>query len=175
MGIADCPVCFEEYDENGRHTPKLLPCNHTLCEQCLSEIIEDKKVLCPECKQTSDATQTFPENQCMLAKISRRTSGRRSCKQERCPQHQNEELTLFCKNAECKEVICPECLSEKHQGHAVVSINRHSKDLRTKLECNMEKIAKAKEESLMKTEDCLKQLKKEKENVIRRFDEMIEE
>ena len=39
----------------------------------------------------------------------------------------------------------------------------------------MEKIKNAKEELLKKTEDCLKQLKKEKEIITKKFDEMIEE
>lgn len=32
-----CPTCMGSYDEN-EHTPKLLPCSHTLCKNCLERI-----------------------------------------------------------------------------------------------------------------------------------------
>lgn len=32
-----CPTCMSAYDEN-EHTPKLLPCSHTLCRSCLERI-----------------------------------------------------------------------------------------------------------------------------------------
>lgn len=32
-----CPTCMGSYDE-GDHTPKLLPCSHTLCKSCLERI-----------------------------------------------------------------------------------------------------------------------------------------
>jgi hypothetical protein len=32
-----CPTCMSAYDE-GEHTPKLLPCSHTLCRLCLEQI-----------------------------------------------------------------------------------------------------------------------------------------
>lgn len=32
-----CPTCMGSYDDN-EHTPKLLPCSHTLCKSCLERI-----------------------------------------------------------------------------------------------------------------------------------------
>ena len=32
-----CPTCMSAYDD-GEHTPKLLPCSHTLCKSCLERI-----------------------------------------------------------------------------------------------------------------------------------------
>ena len=46
--LNECPVCMEEYQK-----PQILPCNHSLCEQCLSRIIEDEIVRCPLCNATS--------------------------------------------------------------------------------------------------------------------------
>jgi len=46
-----CPTCELKFDRT-EHLPKFLPdCGHTICEECLSEILESKKFpKCPECK-----------------------------------------------------------------------------------------------------------------------------
>ncbi|KAK8383784.1 hypothetical protein O3P69_015909 [Scylla paramamosain] len=33
----DCPVCLESYNE-GLHTPKMMPCLHTLCASCIANL-----------------------------------------------------------------------------------------------------------------------------------------
>jgi hypothetical protein len=38
-----CPTCMGAYDD-GEHTPKLLPCSHTLCRQCLERIASSTAV-----------------------------------------------------------------------------------------------------------------------------------
>ena len=45
--IFDCPICLTNYIN-----PKLLKCSHTLCENCLNDIIKKGKdnPLCPICK-----------------------------------------------------------------------------------------------------------------------------
>lgn len=37
MDGLDCPVCLEPYDE-GRRTPKMMPCLHTLCTSCITNL-----------------------------------------------------------------------------------------------------------------------------------------
>ena len=179
--IAFCQICFEAFEENGSHVPRILPCSHTLCEKCLSELINNDKIECPECKQPYDAREggkSFPQNRYILTTIKRQPSGKRRGKHGNCPQHPSEELTLFCQNALCGKAICPECLSTKHQGHTVVGIKNHCiaevNDVTKTLKCNMEKIRKAKEESIKKAEHSLEHLQEEKKNIIKKFDEMIE-
>ncbi|XP_053386556.1 uncharacterized protein LOC123538869 isoform X2 [Mercenaria mercenaria] len=42
----ECPVCLDRYE-----TPKVLPCQHTFCLQCLGRVVENRNVVrCPECR-----------------------------------------------------------------------------------------------------------------------------
>ncbi len=47
-------MCFEGYANTGDRVPKLLPCSHTLCLQCLLQLHRNShrhdKIQCPECR-----------------------------------------------------------------------------------------------------------------------------
>ncbi|UJR25954.1 hypothetical protein I4U23_007302 [Adineta vaga] len=46
--LLQCPVCLTSYTE-----PRLLPCGHTYCHQCLDRLMQDDNdvVTCPECRK----------------------------------------------------------------------------------------------------------------------------
>ena len=70
--ITNCPVCFEEYTEEGDHVPRILPCYHTVCEKCITELLLDFSLDCPECRVTHHAThgiKIFPQNRYILTHI----------------------------------------------------------------------------------------------------------
>ncbi|XP_041963461.1 E3 ubiquitin-protein ligase RNF183 [Alosa sapidissima] len=56
LGDTECPVCFCAYD-NVFKTPKLLPCGHTFCLECLARINvsspELKQLSCPVCREVT--------------------------------------------------------------------------------------------------------------------------
>ncbi|XP_075042413.1 uncharacterized protein LOC142101883, partial [Mixophyes fleayi] len=51
--IPECPICFATYD-NVFRTPRLLPCSHTFCTECLCKLCVFQKELetfcCPMCR-----------------------------------------------------------------------------------------------------------------------------
>ena len=49
-GLLNCGIC-----QHGYNNPKVLPCLHSFCEQCLYEYIpsESLSVTCPVCRQQS--------------------------------------------------------------------------------------------------------------------------
>ena len=62
----ECCVCFEDYRRTGSKCPKLLPCVHTFCAQCLTRLTENGKIKCPECRSwhplSEEGVQTLPTN-----------------------------------------------------------------------------------------------------------------
>ena len=66
----ECCVCFETYQKTGSKCPKLLPCVHTFCAQCLSRLIVNGKIKCPECRSwhplSEEGVQTLPTNRRVL-------------------------------------------------------------------------------------------------------------
>ena len=49
----ECSVCMENFGKKGKRCPKLLPCSHTVCLQCLRRLAKAEKkeyIHCPECR-----------------------------------------------------------------------------------------------------------------------------
>ncbi|XP_077985132.1 protein meiotic P26-like [Glandiceps talaboti] len=45
----ECPICLEQYKN-----PKILPCYHSLCLNCLLQVASGDKITCPVCQQNHD-------------------------------------------------------------------------------------------------------------------------
>ena len=43
-----CPVCRQLFNN-----PRFLPCYHSYCEQCLENLQEQSKIICPECRRAA--------------------------------------------------------------------------------------------------------------------------
>ena len=74
--LLTCGVCLEEYQNSGPHTPRLLPCTHTVCEWCLIQLLgRGETFKCPECKERHAAPnreRSFPQNRYLLTLIKLR-------------------------------------------------------------------------------------------------------
>ena len=75
--LFSCQVCFEEFEEDGAHVPRLLPCTHTLCHNCIGRLIQENRIECPECREKHEAKneeKSFPQNKYILTQIKRKSS-----------------------------------------------------------------------------------------------------
>ena len=189
-----CPVCFEDFEKNGDHVPRLLPCTHSLCHTCISQWIRNNRLECPTCRIRHEARQdeiTFPQNKYILTMMRRRTrlEGNQIDEFTKCPKHGENEI-LFCRETGCKKMVCPLCLAEAHLGHKVVAIKDETKEVLAQLVQKIENTSKtlntkirkyedASQDVLKKTEANVLQITMEKEKMIRdlenKKDEMIKQ
>ena len=188
--ILTCPVCFEHFEADGDHIPRLLPCTHSLCHTCIGQLIRNNRLQCPTCRmkhETRNKEKSFPQNKYVLTMIKRRKGiqGEEMDEFRRCPEHGQNEI-LFCIEPGCMKTICPLCLSKVHLGHKVVAIKDETEDVLVQLLKNIEitkkglnaKIKHVEDVSgnaAKKTEINLLQLKKEKDKIIHRLEKKKEE
>ena len=184
-----CPVCFEEFEENGDHLPRLLPCSHTLCHTCVGQLTRNNRLECPTCRMRHEVRGkeiNFPQNRYILTLMRRRPAARELFM--KCPKHEEDEV-LFCRENECQKTICISCLSEAHLGHKAVALKDETKNLLAKLLKNIEITSKKlnakikyfqddSQHAAKKTETSLLQIRKEKDEMIQRLnterDEMVQ-
>ena len=70
----ECSVCMDNFQSDGDKCPKLLPCSHTLCLQCLQQLSNRRpRIQCPECRIDHDAPNrnvtNFPTNRYMVENL----------------------------------------------------------------------------------------------------------
>ncbi len=128
-----CPVCFDEYSAEGDHTPKLLPCTHSLCRWCIEQLREKEQqgagFTCPICKEKFPGKRDFPENRYILALLKQiepqteEDEAEEEDSAEKCGQHEGESLQLYC--VTCREPVCERCLHGDHEGHETTTLEQH--------------------------------------------------
>ncbi|XP_052074922.1 uncharacterized protein LOC127712497 isoform X2 [Mytilus californianus] len=121
-----CPICRDTLKD-----PKLLPCDHSICCECLTQLIEStrrfNKFTCPvdrrEIKASSytvsaeEWANSFPTDdlaQLLLQAIS--DDGNTQIKPKNgipCSEHPQNICDFFCFG--CYQIICSECAVENHR------------------------------------------------------------
>lgn len=104
-----CSGCSNEYDAAERFA-RLLPCLHSLCNECTSNLCKDGTVVCPECEQKHAITEDiscFPRDNTRLDLMDyvrvKLAPGAILC--QVCSD--TKQATYRCKN--CSEFLCEEC------------------------------------------------------------------
>lgn len=115
-----CGTCLCVYD-NTEHTPKLLPCSHTVCRSCLDRIVESQihdtgYFRCPICREhigiPRSGVASFPPSFLVNQLLDLMSRQRRDVI-PKCSTHNNQEL-LFCET--CDSVFCTQCAGGEHNG-----------------------------------------------------------
>ena len=132
----ECGICHNQYKD-----PKLLPCFHVFCKQCLERLVQKRggqSVLqCPNCRRTTDlplqgvsglqsdfhANHLF-EIQDTLAKV-------KEPQKIECEKCKKSTATGFCRD--CGKFICDKCTEmhqtwEEYSTHQIVTIQNVQAD-----------------------------------------------
>ena len=100
--LLTCAVCYEMYKK-----PKYLPCHHSYCEECIAKLVKESKIMCPECRETSDApsggVEDLPNNFFINHLMDEVTLKHKVDGEEKatCDMCVEEGLAI---------VLCPECV-----------------------------------------------------------------
>jgi tripartite motif-containing protein 2/3 len=113
-----CGTCLCMYDGQ-EHTPKLLPCSHTVCLECLIRIVatfaRDSQFRCPMCRELINiprgGVQALPPSFLVNQLLDLMASQRREVI-PKCSTHATQEL-LFCET--CDSVFCTVCTGGSHK------------------------------------------------------------
>ncbi|XP_078600423.1 uncharacterized protein LOC144875360 [Branchiostoma floridae x Branchiostoma japonicum] len=126
-----CGMCKNIFTQ-----PKVLPCQHTFCQDCLKHHAGGGGTFpCPECQREvsvpPQGVDSLPDNNLVasLCLHVRNQQQQPPTVQEakgqsgiKCSFHPSEELRLFCKP--CKVPICLECLEDAHDGHVTTTLKK---------------------------------------------------
>ena len=172
--LLSCQVCFEDFEEDGAHVPRLLPCTHTLCHTCIGRLMKGKRIECPECREEHEAK----------SKEKRKSAEEqpKAYEFQKCEEH-GKELSLFCKEPDCEKPICRLCLRKHHKKHDVVDIEEQEKDVVIRdlmridmnLETKVEMMSEAKKNIGERTKSVIEEIKKKKEEFDKHCEKMIKE
>ncbi|XP_078573675.1 uncharacterized protein LOC144860385 [Branchiostoma floridae x Branchiostoma japonicum] len=128
-----CSICLQLPTK-----PKVLPCQHTFCQDCLKKVAGQKSTFpCPDCHQQvrlpPEGIKDLPDNQlvtslCERLQNSTTSSGKNKQQPQsgKCSVHPSEDVKLYCK--QCKVPVCDECLDRSHSGHTTMKLKKASQD-----------------------------------------------
>lgn len=155
MSTAVCQVCFSCYDSEAKR-PRILPCGHTFCSQCLLNITErnDGLIACPLCKRETKVTDISQllTNFSILDLTSQddqeegaQLPSKASAKAEQgpplsagfCEDHGQHQL-FKCKS--CDEWICHVCTVIEHPMSTcnVISVKKALEETRNNINAEVE-------------------------------------
>ena len=184
--LLQCQVCFEEFEENGDHVPRLLPCTHTLCHSCIGRMIRGTRIECPECRKKHEAKdeKSFSQNKYVLTLIKSKSTKEQPIPYEfqKCEEH-GKELNLFCRTSGCNKPICRICLRKQHKEHDVIDIEEQEKEVLMKLlkqiwfnlGAKLSILSVTKRDIQVKANAAIEEIKRKKEEIDKACEKMIKE
>jgi len=165
----DCPICYEKYDITIR-LPRFIPvCGHTVCSQCLLNLIKQRgHFICPIGKEVLRGDHSKLE--CFPPNFTLRNLVEKSLEFGVCANHK-KELQYICVQDNVK--VCHECvLFGEHANHKVKPLSDLKPEMEKKTQ-KLQEILKATEEYYKNTKTLFEDQRKEALNLVRlRFEDL---
>ena len=129
LARVSCGVCMGVYDRED-HAPKILPCQHTFCSKCLSQMKTNTSITCPVCRKVipvkgPDALSHIPTNMALLDVTEEIYKSEQH--KIKCAQHPRQECLLVC--VDCTQTMCILCM--KHHMEKGAHIDHNIEDVET--------------------------------------------
>ena len=129
--VFECSVCLNHMLER---TPRMLSCIHTFCEECLSQLIQNKTIHCPVCREITELKQNdvkelrvnFLLAQIKDAQIKPKEATTKAAKvKSKCQICEEGDPVFKCK--ECSNILCNRCKDShgkvpEFQSHTVLGL-----------------------------------------------------
>ncbi|XP_053903645.1 E3 ubiquitin-protein ligase TRIM39-like [Malaclemys terrapin pileata] len=172
-----CSVCTDYFKD-----PVCLDCGHNFCQACITQWWKGlhTNFRCPECRETFSQRNVKPNRQLRNIVEASRTLTLESTKEpEVCEKHESA-LDVFCQ--EDQTPICMVChLCGDHREHTVVPIDEAAKDYKDQVRSCSVILKKEREEILSfklngesKSQELLKQLKRERQKIVSEFQQLCQ-
>ncbi|XP_047737070.1 nuclear factor 7, brain isoform X2 [Hyalella azteca] len=117
----ECEVCNENFD-SGNHKPLCLPCGHTFCFSCITNLPGPSGTqICPKCrKQLPQEIGQMTVNYALIPPENTASPHPpRSLSESPCLHHGKAQECLC---VDCMELVCSTCIMDTHKNHAFESI-----------------------------------------------------
>ena len=124
--LLSCSICKESFNSSDK-LPKLIPCGHTFCSQCLMS----GQTQCATCKEPchfdKDAVELLPNNLTVISflrRFDRRKESQSSKSKFMCSEHNNvaQHVCLTCMSVLCSRCLVAMATEAKHTRHNIVEI-----------------------------------------------------
>ncbi|XP_035657373.1 tripartite motif-containing protein 3-like [Branchiostoma floridae] len=182
-----CSICLELFTR-----PKVLPCQHTFCQDCLRDLAEVRVPLqCPNCRQQvrlpPQGVAGLPDNRIvanMIEKLQKQENHLEETREQpqsdnRCSFHPTEEVKLYCK--QCNVPVCIECCEEGHDGHPTTGLKKAAQEKRSTVQALINEGRNIMEnyltflKSLRQEEEALVEKKQQRDNsIIQAYNQMVQ-
>jgi len=104
----ECSFCFEYFNDDSDHIPKIMKCGDTFCVKCLKSLIIDDKIICPNCKTIiTEKIDEMPINKYALDSL--KTLICALCLEKYSNKLNSKKIPRILK---CGDTFCSECLEE---------------------------------------------------------------
>ena len=163
MADATCEYCNEYYTD-----PRMLPCLHTFCLQCLDKEAKKEGLVdtlhCRTCQEklilSENGVSELPQSlyEAQKAEMARNSSSTTVvCQQQFCSHHDVNPLEVYCQ--QCNKVVCKDCMSYDHYNHRSEFCNINEEVAKREMESLLTYLAESKR-SVSSLEDAIEKCKK---------------